>query len=467
MNNSLKDKIITSINKNDTRLVDEIRSQLNNEQNAIVKQLNDITETNVREFLIDRYSKLHALNDALYRFKHLSINGLNNDAYKEAQNVNNILADLAENVTYRWVTEPNACERCRAMNGNIYYSAADIPDKPHPNCKCKIEINKQNTSNTFYLNANAYSDKTKPDLNEINKMKSEIDKLNSEAGKQIKQINELEKLVKEIERKVNLNAFPLQERNAFEKVKKMMINLKHDINKAQKENLDIQNNIKIIQSLYKQNLLNVNSFNIATYNLWKKIIMSKEFLDTLIHKFDKWLPLSAILWDLSSSKFKNISPAVKNNINIIYDIDDLPNKKLKNIISTKVKQQYNKKETRGIIFDENSIYSQEISESLAVKRFIKDNKHKFKPNFSLPDDSIIFGILNPDLFNSFHRSDIIDIYIDSNLSFNAKILDTYDFNKKDLNPLVILARNQQLKGNIENYYTIINIKIPMYKWILF
>lgn len=39
-----------------------------------------------------------------------------------------------ENVEYEWKTEPGACEVCQGMNGKIYESANDIPDRPHPNC---------------------------------------------------------------------------------------------------------------------------------------------------------------------------------------------------------------------------------------------------------------------------------------------------------------------------------------------
>lgn len=45
-----------------------------------------------------------------------------------------------ENVEYEWKAEPGACEVCRAMDGTIYESANDIPDRPHPNCKCWIDV---------------------------------------------------------------------------------------------------------------------------------------------------------------------------------------------------------------------------------------------------------------------------------------------------------------------------------------
>ena len=39
-----------------------------------------------------------------------------------------------DNIEYQWKAEATACEVCKSMNGKIYKSANDIPDRPHPNC---------------------------------------------------------------------------------------------------------------------------------------------------------------------------------------------------------------------------------------------------------------------------------------------------------------------------------------------
>lgn len=49
-----------------------------------------------------------------------------------------------ENVEYEWKSEPGACKVCQGMSGTIYDSANDIPDRPHPKCKCWIDIYQQN-----------------------------------------------------------------------------------------------------------------------------------------------------------------------------------------------------------------------------------------------------------------------------------------------------------------------------------
>lgn len=464
MKTDLKNKIISSISENDTTNIDSICAELRTEQSNILNQLDKMTEFGQREYVFNLHNQIQELGESLYRFKKLSENKLNKEAYQEAQKISRQVAEFGGTVVYKWVTEPNACEKCRAMNGITYYALEDIPEKPHPNCKCKIDIDTRSASQTFYVNAGVYEDKTKE---EINKMKSEIEKLEHKAEEHLKEIENQEKMIKDIENKIDINTLPQEEKRQFDEVKRGIETINRENNILTQEIKTIKSNFKILEDFFNKDMISIVNLNIIIYNIWKKIITSKEFLDTIISKFKRLMPLSVILWEISSSKFNNINSEIKNNITKINNIDDLQNLALKQRITTKVKQQYMANDTKGIIFDEDSIYAQAICNSKEIKNFIKSNKHKFLPNAKLPDDSIAFGILNPDLFNAFHRVDIVDIFIDVELNFNAKIIDTYDFNKKDFNPFVILARIQQLQGNIENYYTVINIKIPMYKWILF
>ncbi len=44
-----------------------------------------------------------------------------------------------ESLKYQWKTEDGACEECKSLDGTKYASQKDIPEQPHPNCKCKVE----------------------------------------------------------------------------------------------------------------------------------------------------------------------------------------------------------------------------------------------------------------------------------------------------------------------------------------
>lgn len=51
--------------------------------------------------------------------------------------------------TYRWETNKGACDKCKELDNKEFESKEDIPQKPHPNCKCEVEIvEKQNSKLT-------------------------------------------------------------------------------------------------------------------------------------------------------------------------------------------------------------------------------------------------------------------------------------------------------------------------------
>lgn len=44
------------------------------------------------------------------------------------------------NYKYVWHSNDCACAKCQALEGTEYDNENDIPDKPHPNCKCYVEV---------------------------------------------------------------------------------------------------------------------------------------------------------------------------------------------------------------------------------------------------------------------------------------------------------------------------------------
>lgn len=94
----------------------------------------------------EAYNKLSDIEHSLYRYNNFLKNGMQNYAETEAKNLMNlsdenstVLKGGISNIKYIWRTEPNACEKCQELDGTEYNSKEDIPEKPHPNCKCYIE----------------------------------------------------------------------------------------------------------------------------------------------------------------------------------------------------------------------------------------------------------------------------------------------------------------------------------------
>lgn len=61
---------------------------------------------------------------------------------------NLVLNGGVSNVKYIWHVESDkACEACQSLDGTEYNYEDDIPDRPHPNCRCYIEIVKNIENN--------------------------------------------------------------------------------------------------------------------------------------------------------------------------------------------------------------------------------------------------------------------------------------------------------------------------------
>lgn len=55
------------------------------------------------------------------------------------------------NNVYVWHASDNACEKCQSLNGKEFDNIDDIPDRPHPNCKCYIEEKEDILCDCFQL----------------------------------------------------------------------------------------------------------------------------------------------------------------------------------------------------------------------------------------------------------------------------------------------------------------------------
>lgn len=57
---------------------------------------------------------------------------------------NTVLEGGIGNYKYIWHSNDCACAKCQSLEGTEYDNEKDIPDKPHPNCKCYIEVVDEN-----------------------------------------------------------------------------------------------------------------------------------------------------------------------------------------------------------------------------------------------------------------------------------------------------------------------------------
>ena len=131
----------------------------------------------------ETYNKLSDIEHSLYRYNTFVKNDMSNYAEKEGK----VLMNLAEdnivlkggisNTKYIWRTEPNACKKCQDLDGTTYDCKEDIPEKPHPNCKCHIEEERDDEACDCLDEA---QNKFKSMISKVNKLRDDLHKMVAE-----------------------------------------------------------------------------------------------------------------------------------------------------------------------------------------------------------------------------------------------------------------------------------------------
>lgn len=364
-----------------------------------------------------------------------------------------------KNKKYIWISErgKTTCEKCQSLNGKIF-SGDKVPNRPHPNCKCEVE----EYHGTTIQNA--------PQETHNTDNPKEIQKLE-------KQANDLEKQViilrGEIQKANRIEAVYSYKKMYEQKIKELF-DTKSAINNLKQIKQDILTNIENAYIDNRNNVVsNTNQLKkIMFYKEMKQIPNDKKGFDDYIKKRSVIFKNAGALWDISSSKFtsEDSQKYIKENGLVVPKVSDLNNKNLERFIRRKLNEQINVTESIGILFNVNSSLSKKIEED---KNFIKKiQEHSFQNRNKLifkgfAKNTSLIRFSDDDLYFALGKVDVINIHLDDMDNLWMLIVDTYDFNKNDPLPLVQKARRFQEQGLIENYYSIIPVKIPPEKWKTF
>ena len=340
---------------------------------------------------------------------------------------------------YKWIAEfgENTCEKCAALDGKEF-EENEVPPRPHPNCRCKVE----EISVVDEIEA------------EINEYKEEIEQLKLQANELLGDTsvlrNQIERLMKENKDK-ELNTLE----NKLARTEYDVYGLLDKIDSLTRDTIDkfvIENIEKRIDEIKQTPLKNIKK-------VIDKIVITTEEIRPDLHD-------GAGFWQVSSSpdtKGKNYLK--QENAKVVKSLDNLDSKTLKDFVSKKLKSQHMSQNTVGMIYKANSSVAKAISNSKEFKTFIQDKKAQLINNKSIANSSFYFAWnSNLNLNLALRNADIIDIHLDSNNTLHAKVIDTYDFNYGDIDPKIIIPRVLQQNNVIIPYYTIINIEIPEQLW---
>ena len=408
-----------------------------------------------------------------------------------------------ENVEYEWKSEPGACEICKAMDGTIYQSANDIPDRPHPNCKCWIDVleKEKDTKDPIELHREKIKDRKRNEL-EVSKLLGDAKSLEEEIDEYIRQINEQEKELNNLEEIIEIEELEPKYGHKVKNVQERINYAKYKADKAKQETIQIKNNfddtqntediLSVLDKLYydfKYAKVCTNDL-ISVYNKIKDEIKNiKEDCVKIIENItiDKMTKNKAIFLGSLHSQLHNMSESYElfklalktNNYNQDYvnkngklykSIDSLNNNSLIHDIRARIKEEKTtnqkiKTDCKVLVLNYNSSISKAIERSHELSRFLAENMRKLKNGARLSNQKIEFSNLDIDLYSSLHGAIVKEAYLDSEDNLIMIIEDYYNFNPGRTSVKGRIGEKLQQQGELENYYIIIHLKIPKTEWI--
>lgn len=139
---NLKEKILKSL-KNTKHIEPTLNTLSKSQENVLKNYSNPVFNKKDKNKLLKSYSDLHDIGKSLYRYNTLQAHNYLDDAQKEKGNIETIV--LKGGVSYNkyvWHSEngEHTCDVCSDLDGQEFDYYDEVPERPHPNCKCYVEI---------------------------------------------------------------------------------------------------------------------------------------------------------------------------------------------------------------------------------------------------------------------------------------------------------------------------------------
>ncbi len=148
MNNS-KDEI--SKNSNQDEVNANVFNYLTKLRDTIIKNyMNPVISNKDKNKLLGKYNQLKQIGNSLWRFNTLKEHNLNANANAEKDYIADlVLKGGISKYKYIWHTDASdkTCAKCLELDGRIFGFNEEVPQIPHPNCRCSVEIIEENNKN--------------------------------------------------------------------------------------------------------------------------------------------------------------------------------------------------------------------------------------------------------------------------------------------------------------------------------
>ena len=139
---NLKNKILQKLRSG--KDLEEVFDSLSaGQENLLKNQSNPVFSNKDRNKILKKYTDLQNIGKSLYRYKALKENEYEKEAEEEKSNIENVV--LKGGISYNkyvWHSEngENTCDECSALDGKEFEFYDEVPERPHPNCRCTVVV---------------------------------------------------------------------------------------------------------------------------------------------------------------------------------------------------------------------------------------------------------------------------------------------------------------------------------------
>ncbi len=165
----LKEKILRAL-KNDRQLEMTLNEVSKSQENLIKNHSNPVFSNKDKNKILKGDTNLQDIGKSLYRYNTLQEHNYIDDAQEEKEDIENkVLKTGISYYKYVWHAEnsEHTCDKCKELDGQVFDFYDEVPERPHPNCKCTVEVvenlddetkDNDNTNNIPSQNPNSQSE---------------------------------------------------------------------------------------------------------------------------------------------------------------------------------------------------------------------------------------------------------------------------------------------------------------------
>lgn len=139
---NLKEKILQSL-RNTKQVETTLNTIAKSQENLLKNYSNPVFSKRDKNKILNSYSNLQDVGKSLYRYNTLQEHNYLNDAEEEKENIESkVLKGGVSYNKYVWHSEngEHTCDVCSELDGQEFDYYDEVPESPHPNCKCYVEI---------------------------------------------------------------------------------------------------------------------------------------------------------------------------------------------------------------------------------------------------------------------------------------------------------------------------------------